>query len=64
MEVSMNCYRVEINGEPIVVHAFTADEAERLALQQFSGLVLSLLIQIAEDEVCEKSEASLSATAG
>ena len=58
----MNCYIVEINGEPFTVHAFTADEAERLALQQFNGLVMSLVIQIAADEVCEKSEASLSAT--
>jgi hypothetical protein len=58
----VNCYVVEINGEPFTVHAFTADEAERLALQQCSGLVLSLVIQIAEDEVCAKSETSLSAT--
>jgi hypothetical protein len=60
----VNCYIVEINGEPLTVHAFTADEAERIALQQFSGMVMSLTIRIAEDEVYAKSEVSLSATSG
>jgi hypothetical protein len=64
LEVSVNCYIVEINGEPFTIHAFTADEAERMALREFSGMVMSLLIRIAEDEVCTKREASSSATRG
>lgn len=46
----MNTYVVEINGQPFVVHAYTADDAERVALAQFDGLVTSLVIRVVADE--------------
>jgi hypothetical protein len=58
----MNCYIVEINGEPVVVAAFTADEAERMALMQFTGVVTSVAVRIAEDAECVNYAVSSSAT--
>jgi hypothetical protein len=58
----MNCCIVEINGEPYVVAAFTADEAERMALMRITGMVTSVVVRVAEDAECVNYKVFSSAT--
>ncbi len=54
----MNTFIVEINGQPFVVRAFTADDAERVALSRFTGPVTTVVIRLVEDAPCASSAAS------
>jgi hypothetical protein len=46
----MNTYVVLINGEPFLVNGFTADDAERVALLHYEGLVTTVTIRLADEE--------------